>query len=109
MFLTQILTYRTFKYQRFTFSICWFLPGEQYYTYEFLHQPSHEECITMSESSPSTLFRRYTDIYYNNYERSLSELFSDCELCCERSSVPVLGCCHLIYLNTFLLFSAPAS
>lgn len=63
----------------------------------------------MSESSPSTLFRRYTDIYYNNYERSLSELFSDCELCCERSSVPVLGCCHLIYLNTFLLFSAPAS
>ncbi|XP_073337458.1 vitronectin a [Pagrus major] len=55
----------------------YFFKGEQYYTYEFLHQPSHEECITMSESSPSTLFRRYTDVYYNNYERSLSELFSN--------------------------------
>lgn len=55
-------------------------PGDQYYMYEFLHQPSHEECITMSERSPSTLFRRYTDVYYNNYERVFRELFSDCEL-----------------------------
>lgn len=55
----------------------YFFKADQYYTYEFLHQPSHRECITMSESSPSTLFRRYTDIYYNNYERYLSELFSD--------------------------------
>ncbi|XP_076592198.1 vitronectin a [Chaetodon auriga] len=54
----------------------YFFKGDQYYTYEFLHQPSHEECITMSERSPSTLFRRYTDVYYNNYERFLSELFS---------------------------------
>lgn len=53
--------------------------GEQYYTYEFLHQPSHAECIAMSVSSPSTLFRRYTDVYYNNYESFLSDLFSDCE------------------------------
>lgn len=53
--------------------------GDQYYTYEFLHQPSHAECIAMSESSPSTLFRRYTDVYYNNYESFLSDLFSDCE------------------------------
>ncbi|XP_070762319.1 vitronectin a [Enoplosus armatus] len=55
----------------------YFFKGDQYYTYEFLHQPSHEECITMSERFPSTLFRRYTDVYYNNYERFFSELFSD--------------------------------
>uniref|UniRef100_A0A672JJ25 Vitronectin a n=1 Tax=Salarias fasciatus TaxID=181472 RepID=A0A672JJ25_SALFA len=57
----------------------YFFKGEQYYTYEFLHQPSHGECIKMSASSPSALFRRYTDVYYHNYERFLSELFSDCE------------------------------
>nr|XP_046244883.1 vitronectin a isoform X2 [Scatophagus argus] len=55
----------------------YFFKGEQYYTYEFLHQPSHEECISMSESSPYTLFRRYTDVYFNNYEHFLSQLFSD--------------------------------
>ncbi|KAI3354327.1 hypothetical protein L3Q82_018848, partial [Scortum barcoo] len=55
----------------------YFFKGEQYYTYEFLHQPSHEECFTMSERSPSTLFRHYTDVYYNNYEHFFSELFSD--------------------------------
>ncbi|XP_075956695.1 vitronectin a [Anarhichas minor] len=54
----------------------YFFKGDQYHMYEFLHQPSHEECITMSERSPSTLFRRHTDLYYNNYERVLSELFS---------------------------------
>uniref|UniRef100_A0A8C2XHW2 Vitronectin a n=1 Tax=Cyclopterus lumpus TaxID=8103 RepID=A0A8C2XHW2_CYCLU len=54
----------------------YFFKGDQYHMYEFLHQPSHEECITMSESSPSTLFRRYTELYYNNYERSIVELFS---------------------------------
>lgn len=66
-------------------------PGDQYYTYEFLHQPSHEECITMSETSPATMFRHYTDVYYNNYERFFSELFSDCELWRYRSFVLVLG------------------
>ncbi|TWW77302.1 vitronectin a [Takifugu flavidus] len=55
----------------------YFFKGDQYYTYEFLHQPSHEECITMSERSPSTLFRHYTDVYYNNYESFLSDLFSN--------------------------------
>ncbi|CAI5693844.1 unnamed protein product [Oreochromis niloticus] len=55
----------------------YFFKGDQYYVYEFLHQPTHEECIKMSESSPSTPFRRYTDVYYNNYERFFSELFSD--------------------------------
>ncbi|XP_040901854.1 vitronectin a [Toxotes jaculatrix] len=55
----------------------YFFKGDQYYMYEFLHQPSHEECIAMSERSPSTLFRRYTDVYYNNYESFFSELLSD--------------------------------
>ncbi|KAK5904639.1 hypothetical protein CesoFtcFv8_006179 [Champsocephalus esox] len=54
----------------------YFFKGDQYHTYEFLHQPSHDECITMSESSPPLMFRRYTDVYYNNYERVISELFS---------------------------------
>ncbi|XP_041652145.1 vitronectin a [Cheilinus undulatus] len=55
----------------------YFFKGDQYHTYEFLHQPSHEECISMSERSPSTSFRLYTDVYYNNYERFFSELFSN--------------------------------
>ncbi|XP_011480908.1 vitronectin isoform X1 [Oryzias latipes] len=55
----------------------YFFKGDQYYMYEFLHQPSHEECAIISEHSPSTLFRRYTDMYYNNFERYFSELFSD--------------------------------
>lgn len=59
-----------------------FPPGDQYYMYEFFHQPSHKECISMSDRSPATLFRRYTDVYYNMYESFFSELFSDCELCC---------------------------
>ncbi|XP_041851224.1 vitronectin a isoform X2 [Melanotaenia boesemani] len=54
-----------------------FFKAEQYYVYEFLHQPSHEECVTMSERSPSTLFRHYTDLYDSNYEPFFSELFSD--------------------------------
>ncbi|KAM3875244.1 vitronectin a [Diretmus argenteus] len=53
----------------------YFFKGDQYYLYEFMHQPSHGECITMSESSPSTLFRRYTDMSY--YESFFSKLFSD--------------------------------
>lgn len=54
-----------------------FFKGDQYYVYEFLHQPSHEECIGMSARAPSTLFRRYTDVYYSNYEHFFSELFSE--------------------------------
>lgn len=54
-----------------------FFKGDQYHVYEFIHQPSHEECIGMSETSPSTIFRRYTDVYYSNYESFFSQLFSD--------------------------------
>ncbi|CAJ1065564.1 vitronectin a [Xyrichtys novacula] len=55
----------------------YFFKGDQYYTYEFLHQPSHEECISMSLRSPATRFRHYTDVYYNNYERFFSQLFGE--------------------------------
>uniref|UniRef100_A0A8C1PJ82 Vitronectin a n=1 Tax=Cyprinus carpio TaxID=7962 RepID=A0A8C1PJ82_CYPCA len=44
-----------------------FFKGDQYYQYEFKHQPSHEECIQMSLRSPSALFRRYTNIYYDRW------------------------------------------
>lgn len=54
----------------------YFFKADQYHTYEFLHQPSHEECIAMSQTSPSMLFRRYADMYYNQYESFLSDLFS---------------------------------
>ncbi|XP_062328862.1 vitronectin a [Osmerus eperlanus] len=53
----------------------YFFKGDQYYQYEFLHQPTHEECISMSERSPSTIFQRYTDVYYNNWESFYHELF----------------------------------
>ncbi|XP_019741448.1 vitronectin a [Hippocampus comes] len=55
----------------------YFFKADQYYVYEFLHQPSHEECVTLSERSPSTLFRRYTNMYSRNNERFFSDLFSD--------------------------------
>uniref|UniRef100_A0A9J7ZYI5 Vitronectin b n=1 Tax=Cyprinus carpio carpio TaxID=630221 RepID=A0A9J7ZYI5_CYPCA len=41
----------------------YFFKGEQYYQYEFKHQPSHEECNRMTKSSPSVAFTRYTDLY----------------------------------------------
>ncbi|KAM9801520.1 vitronectin a [Neosynchiropus ocellatus] len=55
----------------------YFFKGDQYYIYEFLHQPTHEQCITMSESSPSVPFRSYSGVYYNNYEHVFRDLFSD--------------------------------
>ncbi|XP_062392960.1 vitronectin b [Sardina pilchardus] len=44
----------------------YFFKGDQYYHYEFQHQPSHEECIQMSKSSPSVSFTSYTDMYCQN-------------------------------------------
>ncbi|XP_056303114.1 vitronectin b [Danio aesculapii] len=41
----------------------YFFKGDQYYQYEFKHQPSHEECDRMTKSSPSVAFTRYTDLY----------------------------------------------
>ncbi|TRY57287.1 hypothetical protein DNTS_008884 [Danionella cerebrum] len=41
----------------------YFFKGDQYYQYEFKHQPSHEECASLSKSSPSVAFIHYTDLY----------------------------------------------
>ncbi|XP_030639191.1 vitronectin b isoform X1 [Chanos chanos] len=56
----------------------YFFKGDQYYQYEFKHQPSHEECIQMTKSAPSVLFSRYTDTYCD-YDLGdlLSSLFFD--------------------------------
>ncbi|KAI7795883.1 Vtnb protein [Triplophysa rosa] len=41
----------------------YFFKGDQYYQYEFKHQPSHEECAQITKSSPSVAFTRYTNLY----------------------------------------------
>jgi len=51
---------------------CFLLLGDKYYQYEFKHQPSHEECVQMSRSSPSVLFSRYTDLFC---DQTLEDLF----------------------------------
>lgn len=56
----------------------------------------------MSESSPSTLFRRYTDLYYNNHESFFSELFSNCESC--KSVFLVSEWRHFLEIHGFLFF-----
>lgn len=56
-------------------SICFFFLGDQYYKYEFKHQPSHKECIQMSLRSPSSLFSRYTDIYFDRWVEHFNQLF----------------------------------
>lgn len=54
----------------------YFFKGDKYYQYEFKHQPSHEECIQMSRSSPSVLFTRYTDLFCDQtWEDFFTELF----------------------------------
>ncbi|XP_037603538.1 vitronectin b [Sebastes umbrosus] len=54
----------------------YFFKGDKYYQYEFKHQPSHEECVQMSRSSPSMLFTRYTDLFCDQtWEDFFTELF----------------------------------
>lgn len=53
----------------------YFFKGDEYYQYEFKHQPSHEECIRLSLRSPSALFSRYTDIYYDRWFEHFNQLF----------------------------------
>uniref|UniRef100_UPI0037E857A8 vitronectin b n=1 Tax=Semicossyphus pulcher TaxID=241346 RepID=UPI0037E857A8 len=54
----------------------YFFKGDQYHQYEFKHQPSHEECVHMSASSPSVLFTRYTDLFCDQtWEDVFTELF----------------------------------
>uniref|UniRef100_A0A672T2F9 Vitronectin b n=1 Tax=Sinocyclocheilus grahami TaxID=75366 RepID=A0A672T2F9_SINGR len=45
------------------FNVSFVPTGEQYYQYEFKHQPSHGECDRMTKSSPSVAFTRYTNLY----------------------------------------------
>ncbi|XP_047463836.1 vitronectin b [Mugil cephalus] len=52
----------------------YFFKGDKYYQYEFKHQPSHEACVQISESSPSLLFTRYTGVYC---EQTWEDLFAD--------------------------------
>uniref|UniRef100_A0A3Q2R0B7 Vitronectin b n=1 Tax=Fundulus heteroclitus TaxID=8078 RepID=A0A3Q2R0B7_FUNHE len=54
--------------------LCLFFSGDKYYQYEFKHQPSHEECVFMSRTSPSILFTRYTDLFC---DQPLENLFTD--------------------------------
>ncbi|KAM9846578.1 vitronectin b [Aulostomus maculatus] len=54
----------------------YFFKGDNYYQYEFRHQPSHEECVQMSRSSPSVLFSSYTDVFSDQtWESLLADLF----------------------------------
>ncbi|XP_069575477.1 vitronectin b [Brachyistius frenatus] len=54
----------------------YFFQGDKYYPYEFKQQPSHEECVHMSRSSPSVLFTRYTDLFCDQtWEDLFTELF----------------------------------
>ncbi|XP_029925617.1 vitronectin b [Myripristis murdjan] len=52
----------------------YFFKGEQYYQYEFKHQPSHEECIRMTRSSPSVMFTQYTNLFC---DQTWEDLFAD--------------------------------
>ncbi|XP_072301881.1 vitronectin b [Eucyclogobius newberryi] len=54
----------------------YFFKDDKYYQYEFKHQPSHEECVAMTRSSPSLLFTRYTDLFCDHsFENMFGELF----------------------------------
>ncbi|KAG9333966.1 hypothetical protein JZ751_009371 [Albula glossodonta] len=53
----------------------YFFKGDQYYQYEFKHQPSHEECVEMTKSSPSVLFSQYTDVYCDKWTNLFDVLF----------------------------------
>ncbi|XP_038155363.1 vitronectin b [Cyprinodon tularosa] len=58
--------------------IAYFFKGQKYYQYEFKHQPSHEECVYMSRTSPSVLFTRYTDLFCDQpLESLLTDLFAN--------------------------------
>ncbi|XP_077448638.1 vitronectin b [Stigmatopora argus] len=52
----------------------YFFKGDVYHVYEFVLQPSHQECVQMSRSSPSLLFSRYTDLFC---DQTLEDLFAE--------------------------------
>ncbi|KAK2828201.1 hypothetical protein Q5P01_019235 [Channa striata] len=54
----------------------YFFKANRYYQYEFKLQPSHEECVRMTQSSPSMLFTQYTDLFCDQtWEDFFTELF----------------------------------
>ncbi|XP_063061664.1 vitronectin a [Engraulis encrasicolus] len=53
----------------------YFFKGEQYYLYEFKHQPTHEECAEMSVRSPSVPFQQYNNMYYDSWQDFYNMLF----------------------------------
>ncbi|XP_029304484.1 vitronectin b [Cottoperca gobio] len=54
----------------------YFFKGDKYYQYAFKNQPSHEECVQMSRSSPSVLFTSYMDLFCDQtWEDFFTELF----------------------------------
>ncbi|KAJ0061682.1 hypothetical protein NL108_005826, partial [Boleophthalmus pectinirostris] len=52
----------------------YFFKDDKYYQYEFKHQPTHEECVEMTRSSPSVVFTRYTNLFC---DRSFTDMFRD--------------------------------
>ncbi|XP_057677904.1 vitronectin b [Corythoichthys intestinalis] len=52
----------------------YFFKGDVYHVYEFVNQPSHQECVQMRRSSPSLLFSRYTDLFC---DQTLEDLFAE--------------------------------
>lgn len=53
-----------------------YVSEDRYYQYDFKHQPSHKECVEMSEASPSLLFGRYTDLFCDQtWEDLFTKLF----------------------------------
>ncbi|KAJ8280962.1 hypothetical protein GJAV_G00061530, partial [Gymnothorax javanicus] len=57
----------------------YFFKGDQYYQYEFKHQPTHEECSRMNRVSPSIPFTCYADLYYDRWENIFSLMFQGSE------------------------------
>ncbi|KAM9450676.1 vitronectin b [Clarias gariepinus] len=56
----------------------YFFKGDQYYQYEFKHQPSHGDCVRMTKASPSVLFTSYTNLYCDyNWDDIFSTLFPE--------------------------------
>ncbi|KAJ0003996.1 hypothetical protein NQD34_010210 [Periophthalmus magnuspinnatus] len=52
----------------------YFFKDDKYYQYEFKHQPTHEECVEMTRSSPSVVFTRYTDLFCDH---SFTDMFRE--------------------------------
>ncbi|XP_040907086.1 vitronectin b isoform X2 [Toxotes jaculatrix] len=56
----------------------YFFKGDKYYQYQFKNQPSHEECVAMTKSTPSVLFMRYTNFFCDEtWEDLFTELFGN--------------------------------